>query len=433
MFGLFNKKRFNPTVTPEDQDWVEKNLLWLIEVFGLERLRSRPLIEPTADIFPYTDLNNPEQFQSLFEQVCGYWELDPNEIEINFFDDFRSKQWSTWVPHANVNEPSGLYSPIYTTDVKRFKIQLAKSNLMHPQLLVAVLAHELAHVKLLGGGYLNVKAPDMEPMTDLTTMYFGFGAFTANSLQTKDINWISRSGYLPPQVVSYVNAAICHITKHDTSKYIAVLNTNTRDLFKQDIEYLQNTGHTLLNQDQIAKTDLLHQLRAKINMGFEHKRYDDVVSASHQLLEINPKDVAAFNNIGYTFLEQKKYSEAIVEFTKAIEIDPYWEYPYNNRGYCKLQLGDIEDAGFDLFHTFEMNPDNPLAWRNLGAYYLVLNDLDKALEYFEGALNRLPGTELINFYLGHVHRRLGNAELAEEYFDKSQKLNEHNYSTIEDN
>lgn len=432
MFGLFSKKTYQPTLTPEDKEWVEKNIIWFIEAFGIEKLKEQPFIAPTTENFPYSNLKDTEQFQKLFEQLCTYWDLNPNEIIVKFFDDFKSKQWTTWVrPQSKFNEPAGLYNQIYTTDEKRFNIQLAKSNLEHPQLLISVIAHELAHVKLLGGNYINRNDDDIEPLTDLASIFFGFGVFVANSVQTKDIYWISRSGYLPNQLISYANALICYITEHDVKNYNSVLNGNTIDLFKKDFEFLSNTHDTSLTKDKVLECELTFKIGSQIADGFEGRNFDEVIIASKRYLEKNPKNTSAFNNIGYALLQQKKYEEAIDQFTRAIDIDPYWDYPYNNRGYCKLQLGDVENAFLDLHHSFEMNPENSFSWRNLGAYYLKTNEFKKALEHFEEAEKIDPRTEMINFYLGQAHLKLGDAESAKKYFDKSKVQNEHNDSTVE--
>jgi tetratricopeptide (TPR) repeat protein len=431
MFGLFNKKTYQPSVTPEDKDWIEKNITWFIEVFGIDKLKEQPFILPTAGNFPYDNIKDIEQFQKLFEQLCKYWDLNPNEIVIKFFDDFKSKQWETLIPHGEFKEPSGLYNQIYTTDKKRFNIQLAKSNLDNPQLLIAVLAHELAHVKLLGGNYLNNNDPDLGPLTDLACIYFGFGIFVANSAQTKDINWISRTGYLPNQLISYTNALLCYISEQEADKYYSVLNGNTIDLFKKDFNFLRTTNDTTLIKENISAIDLNFKLGKQIADGFEKRKYTEAIDASRRLLEINPKNIAAYNNIGYALLQQKKYEEAIEQFTKAITIEPYWDYPYNNRGYCKLQLGDLENAYIDLYHSFEMNPANSFSWRNLGAYFLKTNELEKALIHFEEAEKIDPKTEMINFYMGQTYWQLKNLESAQKYLDKSIELNEHNDSVLE--
>jgi tetratricopeptide (TPR) repeat protein len=293
------------------------------------------------------------------------------------------------------------------------------------------MSHELAHVKLLGGNYINANSPDMEPLTDLASIYFGFGVFVANSCQTKDINWISRRGYLPNQLISYSNALICYITDSSAEKYLEYLNFNTSDLFKQDYNFLENTEDTTLTEDKINESNKTYVIGKQISEGLEKRDFNLVLEASEKLLESNPKDINAYNYIGYIFLLQKQYDKAIDHFTKAIDIEPYWEYPYNNRGYCKLQLGDIENAYYDLQSSYEMNPQNSFAWRNLGAYYLKVGDLKEALRYFEEAEKIDSTTELINFYFGHTYKQMGDAEKASHYFEKSKVLNEFNDSIME--
>lgn len=431
MFGLFSKKKYEPTVTPEDKDWIEKNVIWFIEVFGLNKLKEQPFISPTIENFPYTDLNDTDQFQKFFEQLCKYWDLNPNEISVKFFDDFKSKEWTTWIPQGQYHEPGGLYFQSYTTDEKRFNIHIAKSNLTNPQLLVSVISHELAHVKLLGGNYINRNDPDMEPLTDLASIYFGFGVFVANSCQTKDIYWLSRSGYLPNQMISYANALICYITECNIEQYLEFLNFNTSDLFKLDFEFLENTNDTLLTTNKVFECSLSYDIGKQIKEGFENRNFIDVINASEKILKSKPKDINALHNIAYALLQQKHYQKAIDAFTKVIEIDPYWEYPYNNRGYCKLQLGAMESAYTDLSSSFEMNPDNSFSWRNLGAYHLKNGDLSNALQHFEEAQKIDPKTELIHFYLGQVYEKMNDLENAKKYLDKSKELNEYNDSIIE--
>ncbi len=431
MFGLFSKKRYQPTVTPEDKDWIERNITWFIEVFGFDKLKAQPFILPTTENFPYNNVKDGEQFQKLFEQLCNYWDVNPDEIIIKFFDDFKTKQWETLRPYGDFKEPGGLYNQIYTTDKRRFNIQIAKSNLDNPQLLISVIAHELAHVKLLGGNYVYKNDPDLEPLTDLASIYFGFGIFVANSVQTKDIYWISRSGYLPNQLISYANALICYITEQNADNYYSIFNGNTIDLFKKDFEFINNTNDTTLTKEKISAIELNFKIGKQISKGFEERNFNDVIEASTKLLKTNPINTAAINNIGYALLQQKKYKEAIEQFTKAITIDPYWDYPYNNRGYCKLQLGDIENAFTDLYHSFEMNPNNSYSWRNMGAYFLKTNKLEKALHHFEEAEKIDPKTEMIYFYLGQTHLKLGNMEFGQKYLNKSKELNEHNDSVTE--
>ncbi len=431
MFGFFTRKTNTHSVTQTDKDWIEENLIWFIETFGLDLLQKSPFILPTPESFPFNNLQDETQFQNLFERICAHWNINPNEIIVKFFDDIASKQWSTWGYAENQKSAAGLFNQIYSTDEKRFKIQIAKSNLSNPELLINVISHELGHVKLLGKNLINRKDLDMEPLTDLSSIFFGFGIFMANTSITKIEYGLAKTGYLQSQIISYTNALLCFITDKNAEEYIPYLNQNTREIFWNDFNYLKNTNDTLLDKWTVNNAISTYTNNKKVDDSFNTRNFDEVIEATKELLKITPKDKSLFNTLGYALQQQKKYEEAIIEFTKAIDIDPYWDYPYNNRGYCKLQLKDYDNAFPDLHSSFEMNPTNSFSWRNMGVYYLIHKDFNKALYHIEEAEKLDPSTEIINFYLAKAHFKLNNHEKSKYYMDKSLEINEYNDSIMD--
>jgi tetratricopeptide (TPR) repeat protein len=399
-------------------------------VFGLYKIRDRHFILPTIEVFPYTNANDNEQFQKLFKQLCECFDVDTNKIIVRFFDDIKSKQWTSWSSDSGSIQSTEIHSQIDMKD-QCFEILLAKSNLDHAELLVAVIAYELALFKLLDGNYVNSNDPDREVLRDLLGIYFGFGIFVANSVHTKDINWMTRTEYLPYEMISYTNALVCYITQNDANNYLKHFNSKTKELFKKDFEFLINTDDTELTKKKVSECELTYRIGKKVTEGFDQRGFDEVIEACKKLIKINPKNIGAFNSLGYSLLLQRKYKEAIAQFDKAIMINPYWDYPYNNRGYSKLQLGDLENALVDLESAYYMNSDNSFSWRNMGAYYLQINEYKKALEYFTQAEKMDPKTEMINFYLGHVYLKMGDSDKAKEYFDKSIKMDEYNDSILD--
>jgi tetratricopeptide (TPR) repeat protein len=430
MFGFFGKKEHIPSITQRDKDWVEDNLAWLIEVFGMD-LEQQPFILPTTDVFPYDDLKDPEQFQRFFEQMCAYWALNPNEIVVKFFDDVTSRQWTNWVSNGVQSNPIGLYYQSYSPDEKPFTIELALSNFDNVQLLISVMAHELAHVQLLGKKYIGDDHPDKEPLTDLATIYFGFGLLMANAGFRANMGAIFRSGYLPSELISYANALMCFVTQRSADEYAPFLNRNTNELFRKDFKWLVTTHETKLSPEKVALYVRRHEAARQADVGFAEKDFESVIAGYNKLLETDPGNAHAFHNLGYALLQQKKYREAIAYFTKAIAFDPYFAYAFNNRGYCNVQLGDLDNAYADLQTAMEMDPENSFSWRNLGAYHLALNEPEKALPCFLDAEKRNPQTDLINFYLGKTYLKLNNVEQATLYLDKSAALREHNDSVLD--
>lgn len=59
---------------------------------------------------------------------------------------------------------------------------MALRELDEPEHMIATLAHEIAHIKLLGE---NRMEENDEIMTDLKTLFFGLGVFNANAALLK--------------------------------------------------------------------------------------------------------------------------------------------------------------------------------------------------------------------------------------------------------
>jgi hypothetical protein len=63
----------------------------------------------------------------------------------------------------------------------RAVVALDHSEATDPPYLTAVIAHELGHVRLAGERRYSSERSDHERLTDLLTVYFGFGILTANA------------------------------------------------------------------------------------------------------------------------------------------------------------------------------------------------------------------------------------------------------------
>ncbi len=74
--------------------------------------------------------------------------------------------------------------------------------------LVGTMAHELAHVRLLGESRIMREVFDNELLTDLTGVHFGLGIFLANTSR----NWDSHYSQWPDTDLfkpDYMTAPMC--------------------------------------------------------------------------------------------------------------------------------------------------------------------------------------------------------------------------------
>lgn len=430
MFGLFKKKEYKPAINDADKQWVEKNLMWYIETFGLEHLSKGAFYLPVIEVFPYTDLTQNEQFEKLFIQLCTYLKLDANEIYVEFFDDIGSLEWSTWTPQGEYDDIAGMYYRVYTLEEKRYRIHIAKSRLKNYENLISTLVHELCHVKLLGGDYMSTNDEELELLNDLACIFFGFGIFIANSRYEFSLSGTGISGYLPAHFIAYANACLCFILNDDAHKYYEYFNLNSRSIVKQNYEFLIKVKDTELYKDKIEELIEIYNVYTEADELFKERDFKRIIEIGNSVLIKHPNHSGIMSNVGYALLQNKEYEKAIEVYTEMISQYNYWFLPYYNRGYCKLQLGDFDSAFPDLYTALQMNEENAYTWRNMGVYYLMLRIYDKALSHLEQAEKTDPNVELINFFLSKTHRNLGKSERADELLKKSEEKNEYNDTVI---
>ena len=107
-------------------------------------------------------------------------------------------------------------------------------------------------------------------------------------------------------------------------------------------------------------------------------------------VELNPKNVASYNNLGGVLADLGRLKEADEAFQRAIQLDPSDSMTYNNLGTLLRRQGRIEEAIKAYRQVIEL-PDRPgvptsahtLAYDNLGTIFLqqaILNNNIKTLK-----------------------------------------------------
>jgi hypothetical protein len=152
-------------------------MAWLAEQFGLDTWKKGRLVEPTDQFFPDRFGTSEQAVQQILARVCGYMHVDPGKVTLRVCDDD---------PHSQPERPEGA-PPLelekgyhYRLDGKNV-VAIKKSDLSDTMEVVATIAHELAHVRLIEARRSTGKDKDHEPLADLATVFFGLGVFTANS------------------------------------------------------------------------------------------------------------------------------------------------------------------------------------------------------------------------------------------------------------
>jgi hypothetical protein len=225
-------------------------------MLGRRRMLDAKVILPTAEDFPDHYDKTPAAVEKLFQRVCAYMQVDRKAIELEIFPD-ETQELRKTLPYWQGN--SGGAAGLYTHDAaasedeaaKRMIVAIKNSQVEDPLVLVATVAHELGHVILLGGGLLNPKTKDHEPLTDLLTIFLGLGVFTANAAarftqyqDERQAGWsMQRLGYMPEEAHGYALAKFAVERGESKNEWVKFLSTNVRTYYKRASAWLDKNPH----------------------------------------------------------------------------------------------------------------------------------------------------------------------------------------------
>ena len=241
MFGLF---RPVCPCDPAAKRWVEDRLRWLSGQFGLHVLLERPVILPTPEFFPDPWDGSPKAARRMFRRVCEYMGADTDLVELRFKNDPTN-------PRTAIDPTTGIAAGTWSVgdgSWNKAVIQIEKVQLDRPADLIGIMAHELAHQRLLGEKRFDPDAFDNELLTDLTAVFHGFGVFLANNPRksTGELSrWpgtnLYRPEYLSEPMFGYAMAHLAWFRDEDRPAWAKHLRWVPRGAFKQGLRYLQQT------------------------------------------------------------------------------------------------------------------------------------------------------------------------------------------------
>jgi hypothetical protein len=244
---------FTPRCPVDDRErtWITENIEWLRDVFGDEPL-SAPVILPTSEYFPPPFSGSDQDIRSAASRAAGYMGVQTDvDIEVSDnIDHIRALQ--RIIPAGTTRSAGAAGTYASGPEGGRPVITIDRSAVSDPVRLVAVIAHELGHVRLLSEGWLPAGRKDGEPLTDLATVYLRMGIFTANAAfsfsrlpadgNQRTSGWrAQRLGYMTEPMLGFALACHAMLRAEPDPPWARYLDTNPRVYMKHGIRYLRHT------------------------------------------------------------------------------------------------------------------------------------------------------------------------------------------------
>jgi hypothetical protein len=226
-----------------EQRWIDESMDWFVEQFGVERLRGEVVL-PTDDYFPGAYVGSREDVLRVVDRLCAHMGVDRARIVVEHGEaDDDHEAMSVDVPLRTSSQGAAGH---YHVRDGRSVIGIRDDQARRPMALVATIAHELCHVLLLGGELITSDRADHEPLTDLLTVYFGLGIFTANAAfefgqETRgrySYTSATRLGYLTEPMFGYGLARFAWLRGESRPSWSRYLDTNPGTFLKHGLRFL---------------------------------------------------------------------------------------------------------------------------------------------------------------------------------------------------
>jgi hypothetical protein len=233
-------------VSAEAGAWISRSMDWCLEQFGPAALSSAVLL-PDASFFPGGYTGSAADVEDILVRVCARMGVARSSVVLELTPwDVGEQELLAHLP-GYASESAGVAGHYLRRD-DGFVVAVSESNLTDPVAVVAVIAHELGHVRLLGEGRIEPDRRDGEQLTDLVTVALGLGMFNANAafdFKQSDRGWRAGwLGYLSEEMFGYALAYYARQRGESEPGWASALDPNPRGYLKQAARYLRTRPET---------------------------------------------------------------------------------------------------------------------------------------------------------------------------------------------
>lgn len=233
----------------ERRQSIDDAFLYVLELFGDDILK-RPILTRDHPIFPI-EINDKSEIIHLAHKIAEVMEIDPKTLIIGFFEGANPVDPAAIDPENKNTSAAGLYYG-KSSDGKYI---IGLEDTLHEDVgrIIAIIAHEFSHIKLLGEGRMEENS---EELTDMLPLFYGFGLFNSDMVLTfkRESNglytsWQSNTlGYLSFADWGYLFALYMYKRNEMQPKWFDHLNKTVSKDCKLALDFI------LTNPDKIFQT-----------------------------------------------------------------------------------------------------------------------------------------------------------------------------------
>lgn len=228
---------------------------------------------------------------------------------------------------------------------------------------------------------------------------------------------LNRQNRPAESLASYTKAAAITLPKADDLKIVG-LDYVLLDDYADAIKWLEKA----VTLDGANKDAWYYLGRAY----YTKSRLIEARKAFLRVLDLDPHDSKAENNVGLIFESSAQPEAAIEAYRTAIawqEQSPHpSEQPYVNLGSLLMEQGRMEEAIGPLEKAVGLAPDNTFCRLELGIAYLRARRLEGAQRELEKATQLEPDNAAAHYQLGKLYKEIHALDRAKAEFERTAEL-----------
>ncbi len=202
-------------------------------------------------------------------------------------------------------------------------------------------------------------------------------------------------------------------------------------LAKQEKSIINESNIT--TNEEIINANKDSRVREFFDLAFTRKDPLVQIELYKNVLEIEPDNVEALNNIGVSYNNAYKYNEAIAYFNKCIKLDPNYALPHANLAFSYNLLDDLENALKYANEAIKLDPKLDWSYSVKGNVLTKKGELDEAEKTFNLAIKLNKNSPETYYTRAYFYEEIGKYDESEKDYQKAEKLGFSNKAMLYNN
>ncbi|MHC4645405.1 MAG: tetratricopeptide repeat protein [Planctomycetota bacterium] len=235
---------------------------------------------------------------------------------------------------------------------------------------------------------------------------------------------VCRKGALGPNTVRYVAAVV-------------LLSAGAEAVGTR--RYLRHWRDSLsLAQHMVKLAPNVAMLQDMLGSAYLDRKEMDLAETHYlRALELNPRYVPAWTDLGHMYALESREDRAIRCFQRSLELDPNNSLAHNNLGASFYKIGELDKAEIYYRHALRLAPEMHLCHRNLGKLLLEKGRLREGLDHLWYAVYLRPEfalalTDIAWVLATHPEARVRNPAKAVRLAERASQLTKHQVMRVAD-